>query len=61
MGVEDVHIGRTWSAGNFDDDEAEEGEEDSGSGEADLGGGAEEDMGDSGDFNDKWILWGFGG
>ena len=39
--------------GNFDDDKAEEGEEDSGSGEADLGGGAEEDMGDSGDLNNS--------
>ena len=53
VGGEDVHIGRTRSEGNFDDDEAEEGELDSGSGKADLGGGAEEDMGDSGDFSDN--------
>ena len=53
VGVEDVHIGRARSEGNFDDDEAEEGEEDSSSGEADLEGRAEEDIGDSGDFNDN--------
>ena len=52
VGVEDVHIGRARSKGNSDDHEAEEGEEDSGSGEADLGGGAQDDIGDSGDFSD---------
>ena len=53
VGVEEVHIGRAQCRGNFDDDEAEEGEEDSGSGEEDLGGGVEEDMGDSGDFSES--------
>ena len=48
VGVEEVHTGRAESRGNFDDDEAEDGEEDSGNGE-DLGGGAKENMGDSGD------------
>ena len=53
VGVEEVHIRRAQSEGNFDDNEAEEGEEDSGSGEEDFGGGAEGDMGDSGDFNNS--------
>ena len=53
MGVEDVHIGRARSKRNFDNDEAEEGKEDSNSGEADLEGERREDIGDSGDFNDN--------
>ena len=51
--VEEVHTRRTQSGENFDDDEAEEGEEDSSSGEADFGGGAEEDTRDLGDFSDS--------
>ena len=50
VGVEEVHIRRAQSEGNFDDNEAEEGEEDSSSGEEDFGGGAEGDMGDSRDL-----------
>ena len=46
MGVEEAHIGRAQSEGNFYDDKAEEGGED-------LGGGLEEDMGDSGDFSES--------
>ena len=46
-----MYIGRTQSGRNFNDDEAEEGGEDSGSGEEDLEEGAEEDIGDSGDFS----------
>ena len=53
MGVEEVHIRRAHSEGNFNDNEAEEGEEDSSSGEEDFGGGAEGDMGDSGDFSNS--------
>ena len=53
VGVEEVHIGRAQSEGNFDNDEAEEGEEDSGSGGEDLGDGAEEDMGDLEDFSNS--------
>ena len=53
VGIENVHIERTRSEGNLDDDEAKEGEEDSSSGEVDLGGGAEEDMGDLGDFSNS--------
>ena len=53
VGIEDVHIRRAQSEGNFDDDEADEGKEDSSSGEADLGGGAEEDMEDWRDFSDN--------
>ena len=52
VGVEEVHSERTQSGGNFDDDEAEEDEEDLSTGE-DLGGGAEEDVGDSRDFNEN--------
>ena len=46
VGDGDVHIGRARLERNFDNDEAEEGEEDSDSGVADLGSGTEEDMGD---------------
>ena len=53
VGVEEVHIRRAQSEGNFDDNEAEEGEEDSCCGEEDFGGGAEGDMGDSGDFSNS--------
>ena len=48
VGVEEVDIGKAQSEGNFDDDEAEEGEEDSGSGEEDSRGGAKE----------IWEIWG---
>ena len=51
MGVEEVHTVRIQFRGDFDFNEAEEGEEDSSSGEEDLGGRAEEDMGDSRNFN----------
>ena len=53
VGVEEAHIGRAQYEGNFDNDEVEEGEEGSSNGEADLGGGAEEDMGDLGDFSES--------
>ena len=54
VGVKEVQTRRTQSRGNFDDDEAEEGEEDSSSGKEDLGGGIEEDdMGDSGDSSES--------
>ena len=51
VGVQDVHIGRARSEGNFDDYEVEEGEEDSSSGEEGLEGGPEDDIGDLGDFS----------
>ena len=53
VGVEEVHTGRAQYRKNFDDDEAEEDEKDSGSREEDLERGAEEDIGDSGDSSEN--------